>query len=666
MEETPKPDLLERLKTAIIGRPRSPRDHSVMHKISLAAFLAWVGLGSDGLSSSCYGPEAAFLELGKHPSLGVFVAIATAITIFVISASYSQIIELFPSGGGGYLVASKLLSPKVGVVSGCALLVDYVLTVTTSIAAGSKALLSFLPPGWSDYKVSIAVGLILVLTVLNIRGVRESVGPLVPIFLIFVLAHVFLIVYALATRMGDAGRVAAETAADVHKAGAQLGFWGMIFLIMHSYSMGAGTYTGIEAVSNGMPVLRDPKVRTAKRTMMYMAASLAFMAVGLMLAYLLFGVTRQGTKSLNAVLLEAVTAGWDPGVGTTFLIVTLVSEAAILVIAAQTGFLDAPRILSYMALDRWMPNRLSLLSDRLVTRNGVLLMSGAVILTMLLSQGDVDILLVLYSINVFITFSLSQLGMVRHWWIGRKTERRWLHGLAINGTGLLLTTLILCWMIVIKFFVGGWVTLVVTTSLVVLAILIRRHYDSLSKITSRVDALARSMLEIGVSGRHAAPPPAEVPFDPKAKTAVVLVSGFNGLGLHLVQNVVMYFGDVFRNFVFISVGVVDAGNFKGATEVENLERHVQEGANRYVELMRHEGYFARSLCTVGADLADVIAGLAPKVLEEFPQALFFAQQLIFAKETFFNRLLHNNIVFAIQRRLYRQGVPFVILPFRVA
>jgi hypothetical protein len=402
-----------------------------------------------------------------------------------------------------------------------------------------------------------------------------------------------------------------------------------------------------------------------------MAASLSFLAAGLMIAYTLYGVTGEKDKSLNAVLLESVTTGWAPALRDPFIIVSLFSEAVILTIAAQTGFLDAPRILSYMAMDRWMPNRLSLLSDRLVTQNGVLLMSGAVIVTMLLSGGDVSVLLVLYSINVFITFCLSQLGMVRHWWISRRTERRWLHGMVINGTGLFFTTLILICVVVIKFHEGGWVTLVVTTSLVAVAILIRRHYDSLSKITSRVDALARSMLEISVSGKQAAPEAAQAPAapqpppDPRAKTAVVLVSGYSGLGLHLVQNVVMYFGDVFRNFLFVCVGVVDAGNFKGVTEVEHLEQHVSAQADRYVELMRREGYFAKSVCTVGNDLADIIADLAPKIVAEFPQSVFFAQQLIFPKETFVNRLLHNNIVFAIQKRLYRQGVPFVILPFRV-
>ncbi len=196
---------------------------------------------------------------------------------------------------------------------------------------------------------------------------------------------------------------------------AELGIGGMLLLILRAYSMGAGTYTGIEAVSNGLPILREPKVKTGKRTMRYMAASLAFTVMGLMIAYLLYRVVPQSGKTLNAVLFETMTKDWGKG-GVVFVLVTLLSEAVLLLVAAQTGFLDGPRVLSNMALDRWFPTKFAMLSDRLVTQNGILLMGGAALVTMVLTNGSVNYLVVLYSINVFITFFLSQLGMVRHWW----------------------------------------------------------------------------------------------------------------------------------------------------------------------------------------------------------------------------------------------------------
>ena len=179
--------------------------------------------------------------------------------------------------------------------------------------------------------------------------------------------------------------------------------------------MGAGTYTGIEAVSNAVPVMREPRVQTAKKTMRLMALSLAFMAAGLMLAYVLYDVVHEPGKTLNAILFENVTSSWGT-FGTYFVIATLISEAGLLFVAAQTGFIDGPRVLANMALDRWVPTRFATLSDRFVTQNGVLIMGVSALIMVSLTEGSVEHLVVLYSIAVFITFILSQAGMVRHWW----------------------------------------------------------------------------------------------------------------------------------------------------------------------------------------------------------------------------------------------------------
>src|SRR5436190_954254 len=188
-----------RLWRALFGAPRDLRDPGVFHRVSLVAFLAWVGLGADGLSSSAYGPDEAFRALGPHTHLSPFLVLMTAVTIFVISIAYSNLIEHFPGGGGGYLVATKLLGNKVGVVSGCALLVDYVLTISVSIASGCDALWSFLPPHWAPYKLTAEFGVLILLMILNLRGVRESVNVLAPIFMVFVLSHAFAILYAISS-----------------------------------------------------------------------------------------------------------------------------------------------------------------------------------------------------------------------------------------------------------------------------------------------------------------------------------------------------------------------------------------------------------------------------------------------------------------------------------
>ena len=447
-----------RLTRALLSGNKDIHDPSVFHKISLTAFLAWVGLGADGLSSSAYGPEEAFVNLNTHYFLSFFVAIATGLTVIIISISYSQIIELFPSVGGGYVVASKLLSPKLGMISGSA-----------------------------------------------------------------------------------------------------LGIIGMFLLIARSYTMGAGTFTGIEAVSNGIPLLREPKVNTAKKTMRFMAVSLSFIVMGLLISYLLFKVTPEYSKTLNAVLFNLVTAEWG-SIGYYFVIVTLFSETFILFVAAQAGFIDGPRVLANMANDKWLPTKFSILSDRLVAQNGIILMGLSALLTMIFANGDVGILVVLYSINVFITFFLSQLEMVRHW---------------------------------------------------------------------------------------------------------IKNKGEDGLGVHTLLSLLKTFPATFRNFLFAEVGVVDVGSFKGSANLKNLEEKIKDDTNK-ANFIQQAGFFGKAYYLLDTEVVNGVLKLSDKISVEFPDSVYFGDQLVFPNETFLSRLLHNQIVFSIQRRLYHKGYTFVILPIRIS
>jgi amino acid transporter len=475
-ETEPKLTFSERLKNVFIGKARALEDKSTFTRISLVAFFAWVGLGADGISSSCYGPEEAFRHLQEYSSLAIFVAIGTVITIFIISSSYSQIIRLFPHGGGGYLVGSKLLSPTLGMISGCALIIDYVLTITISISSGANALFSFFPMQWQSFKLTAAILGVIFLMILNLRGIRESVLSLTPIFILFIFTHVFVIFYGILLRAGNISTVTGEVADGVNHSVFQLGLSGTIFIIIRAYSMGAGTFTGIEAVSNGMPILREPKVKTARKTMMLMASSLSSIVLGLMIAYTLYKVKISPDKTLNAVLFENITSDWGRAWGNGFVLITLASEAALLFVAAQTGFMDGPRIMANMAIDLWFPKKYAALSDRLVTMNGIFLMGLASVVLMFISKGSVTFLVVLYSINVFITFTISQMGMVRHWWTHRGKTVHWLHKLTINGAGVILTSFILISVIIIKFREGGWITMLITGLLILLAMNIRRHY----------------------------------------------------------------------------------------------------------------------------------------------------------------------------------------------
>ena len=275
-----EPSLWQRARERFVGRARDPLDPHVFHQISLVAFLAWVGLGADGLSSSCYGPAEAYLALGEHHFLAVILAALMGITVFVISASYAQIIQLFPTGGGGYLVATHLLGSGAGLVSGCALVIDYVLTISVSVASGADAVFSLLPPDLHVYKLMAAVLVVVLLIVLNMRGVKESVTLLLPIFVLFLITHAVMIGVALISKAPEAPRIVADAYAESQQAAGSLGIAALFLMLMRAYSLGGGTYTGIEAVSNGLQILREPRVATGKRTMLYMALSLALVVVG--------------------------------------------------------------------------------------------------------------------------------------------------------------------------------------------------------------------------------------------------------------------------------------------------------------------------------------------------------------------------------------------------
>jgi amino acid transporter len=442
----PMPETLRtRVERTLLGAPRNVTDASVLHDMSLIAFLAWVGLGADGLSSSAYGPEEAFHALGAHTYLAVALALTTAVTVLILSASYTRIIEQFPSGGGGYVVASRLLGPRAGVVSGCALVVDYILTITVSIAGGGNAIFSFLPESLHHWKFAVECGAIVLLIVLNLRGVKESVKVLLPVFLLFLATHALLIGWSVLTHLSAIPQVAGRVSGGFSAGLATLGWTGMLLLFLRAYSLGGGTFTGIEAVSNGLQIMREPREQTGKRTMLYMAVSLAVTASGILLGYLLLRTQAMQGKTMNAVLAEAVFGSWRVGpahIGYWLVLATLTSEGFLLFVAAQAGFIDGPRVMANMAVDSFFPHRFAALSEQLTMQNGVLLMGGAALLMLFYTAGNIHILIVMYSINVFLTFTLSQLAMTR-FWLQRPGVPQRRRNLAIHLAALVMCATIL-------------------------------------------------------------------------------------------------------------------------------------------------------------------------------------------------------------------------------
>jgi len=678
-----------RIRTFLFGPPKNVKDPDAFHKLSLVALLAWVGLGADGLSSSAYGPDEAFRALGEHTGLAFYLALATAATVFIISYGYSHIIEQFPSGGGGYVVASKLLTPKIGVVSGAALLVDYVLTITISIASGADAIFSFLPPSLAVLKMPVSMAGIAVLTVLNIRGVKESVKALVPIFALFVVSHIVLLLASIGGHVGDVAQVSQEVHQNLARTTAALGAFGALKLFVHAYSMGGGTYTGIEAVSNGVGMMREPRVRTAKRTMVLMATSLALTAGGIVLSYLLVHAQPEEGKTMNAVLLERVAGGWTIGgwhFGGQFVVASLLSEGALLFVAAQAGFLDGPRVMANMAMDSWLPHRFAALSDRLSMQNGVMLMAFAAFGALLYTFGDVDRLVVMYSINVFLTFSLSNLGMTIFWLKHRKEHASWRRPLFGHVLALLLCATILVITIIEKFAEGGWVTLLVTALLVILCFMVKRHYNLVSGALQRLDhdlpspdeieqvqlvgggaGVVRANAESFATGgtgalleHHGSRDP-----DPKKPVAILLVGGYHGLGRHALLTLLRMFPHHFSGVIFISIAVVDSESFKGVDQIAALEQRTRQSLLKYELYAQTLELATASAFAVGTEVAVELEKIGAELTRRYPGALFVAGQLIFEEDTFWNRLLHNETAFIVQKRLQRLGFPMIVVPVRL-
>lgn len=645
----------ERINRQIFGEPRDLRDPRIFHKISLIPLLAWIGLGADGLSSSSYGPEEAFRTLGDHTYLAVFLAIATALTVSVISYAYSKIIEHFPHGGGGYIVATHMLGKKAGVLSGSALLVDYVLTISVSIAACADAMFSFLPLEFHKYKLITAAVFIVIMVLMNIRGVKESILVLAPVFLTFVITHLLLLGYGIFSNIGKLGPVANEFHSGFSKDLSTIGVMGILLIFLRAYSLGAGTYTGIEAVSNGLQIMREPKVRTGKRTMLYMATSLAVTAAGLLLCYLLIGLRPLEGKTFNAILADSLFGQWRFGYWVA--LITILSEGALLLVAAQAGFIDAPRVMANMAVDSWLPHRFASFSERLTMRNGIVMIGTAALAVVLYTNGSTAALVIMYSINVFITFSLSQFAMAWFFIKHRGSQSKWKRNLGIHTTGFIFCMTILCVIIFEKFTEGGWLTLFITFLLIVICYIIHSHY---SKVQAQLAYLDKILAKMPVSG-----PVNNEPVDKSNMTAIQLVGGYNGFGVHTLFSIIRSFSGLYKNFVFVSVAVVDQGAFKGEEGLPELQKSVEDSLKKYIQLARSLGYPAEYRMAVGADVVETATEVVQEVSKEFSKSTVFSGQLSFRLEKFYHKLLHNETAFAIQRHLQWNGITNVILPIRL-
>lgn len=456
------------LKRVLVGAPK--QSTQLRHQL-LPKWMALPVFSSDPLSSTAYATQEMMLVLALAGA-GAFtrvlpISVAVALLLAIVVFSYRQTVRAYPHGGGAYIVARENLGDVPGLTAGAALLIDYTLTVSVSIAAGVAAITSAVPE-LADARSWIALAFVLLVTLANLRGVRES-GALfaIPTYLFVTTMLTMIVVGALRCVGGCPQAPSAGTPVEPQTALT-------LFLMLRAFSSGATALTGVEAISNGVSAFRYPQSRNAATTLGVMGIIAITMFLGISFLANGTGVvpTEESVRTVNAEIALAV---FGPGFG--FLLVQVVT-AAILILAANTAYADFPRLASVLAMDRFLPRQFVSRGDRLVFSNGILLLAAAASLLLIVFDAEVTRLIQLYVVGVFTSFTLSQLGMIIH---HRKVrEPKWQRGAIINGIGAATTAVVLVVVAVTKFLGGAWIVLIAIPLLVILMERIHSHYRRVS------------------------------------------------------------------------------------------------------------------------------------------------------------------------------------------
>ncbi|MBN1978652.1 MAG: APC family permease, partial [Anaerolineae bacterium] len=454
------------IKHLLIGPPL-PMHQAMGQRLDKIRALA--AFSPDALSSIAYANQEIYLGLLVAGGVGLSVAfpigIAIVVLLMVVALSYYQTIHGYPSGGGSYVVARENLGTLPGLIAAAALLIGYLLTAAVSLTAGVAAIASAFPVLW-PHRVALALFLLLIMTVINLRGMRET-GTLmaIPVYL-FLLAYLPMLGYGLIRLLID-GPVSLADAAP--PAAEPL----TVFLVLKTFAAGCTALTGVEAISNGVPAFRPPESRNAGRTLAVMALLMGLLFFGSVGLTQFLAIVAGPEETILSALARRLL-----GSGAGYLVIQI-STMLILTVAANTSFAGFPRLATLLAADNFLPRQLANLGDRLVFANGILLLAVLTGALIVLFGGDTHALTPLFAVGVFLAFTLSQFGMVHHWW--RERGQGWLLKAAINGLGALATGATMLVIGVSKFVEGAWIVVVLVPTLVMLFLRIHKHYHEVAE-----------------------------------------------------------------------------------------------------------------------------------------------------------------------------------------
>ena len=491
--------MLAEMKRLLVGKPLS--NEQLAHE-RLPKRTALAVFSSDALSSVAYATEAILIALmfANRQALGLATPIAIGITLLLITVafSYRQTIMAYPQGGGSYIVSRENLGTVPSLVAAASLLIDYILTVAVSMSAGVAAVTSAFP--WLDpYRVTLAVILIAVLTLANLRGLKES-GNMFAIPTYAFIVSIFVLIGIGLYNMATGNIVQAPTPLIPH---AELGHSVTIFLILRAFAAGCTALTGIEAISDGVPAFKKPESRNASVTLVIMIVILSLMFLGVTILAESYHIIPDGSaepETANSQLARAILGGT-----TWFYYVIQGSTMLILILASNTAFADFPRLSYFLAVDRFLPRQFAQRGDRLVFSNGIIFLGLVSAILVIIFGAREQLLLPLYAVGVFMSFTISQFSMVQRW---RKLRTPgWIGSAIVNGLGALVTGVVLVVIASTKFFEGAWAVLLLIPILVIILLNIRKHYLDVAQQLSLTDApppvaLRRHTVLVLISGVH--------------------------------------------------------------------------------------------------------------------------------------------------------------------
>jgi len=607
----------------ILGRPLASREARA-ERLGPTEGVPTFGL--DALSSAAYGPEAALTVLLPLGTVGLsyIVPITTAIVILlgIVFFSYWQTIGAYPTGGGSYTVAKENLGVHAGLLAAAALMIDYVLNVAVGISAGVGAIISALP-SLESYTLPLCLAILVLVTIVNLRGVREAGTLFIVPTGMFALTMFAVLGLGVAAVIASAGHPRPLVApARFAPAARVAGGW----ILLRAFASGCTAMTGVEAVSNGIQAFRAPAVPAARRTLTVIIAMLMVLLLGI--AYLAhaygIGATQPGTAQYQSVLSQLTGAVAGRGV---FYWITMVSILLVLCLSANTSFADFPRLCRAVAEDGYLPHSFTNRGRRLVYTEGICVLAMLAGILLIAFKGVTDRLIPLFAVGAFLAFTLSQSGMVMHWW---RSKKHWAPAsMAVNGLGATATAATVVVVTLVKFIAGAWIVVLLVPSLIVLMLAVYRHYQKIIRQISAPESLSQDKL--------------------KEPIVIVPVDGWNRIAIYALR------------FALTMSHDIEALHIESEDDTESLKRiwrsHVEEPARRANRTVPR-------LTVLHSPYRFVIQPIIDHVLEverQNPDRTVAVLVPELVEPRWYNYFLHNQRGMLLSARLLAQGALRIVI-----